>query len=249
MDYQRLYNAIISKRKTFPLSKTDPVYTELHHITPRCLGGDDSKGNLVRLTAREHFIIHRILSKLYPDSQGLALTVLFMSKVQGGRIVSSREFSRLKEIAALGASNRFNELWERKEFKEFMSSLRKERNKRLWADTEFRKYMSERMVEKWKDGGHSANFINGKRKFLETNPWPWQRKVSTKEIWTLAASFWELSKYNEENTGKKYGYSQFCKEFCRGRNQRIFQNMLGMFKTGWEPLKCDKWLEEFGHKM
>jgi len=39
-------------------------YTENHHIIPKCLGGDNSKENLIKLTAREHFICHWLLTKM-----------------------------------------------------------------------------------------------------------------------------------------------------------------------------------------
>lgn len=38
-------------------------YSELHHIIPRSLGGVDNDHNLVRLTAREHFVCHFLLTK------------------------------------------------------------------------------------------------------------------------------------------------------------------------------------------
>ena len=38
-------------------------YKEKHHILPRCLGGNNSKDNLVELTAKEHFIVHMLLCK------------------------------------------------------------------------------------------------------------------------------------------------------------------------------------------
>ena len=43
-------------------------YTENHHIIPRCLGGSDSKENIVKLSAKEHFICHLLLTKMYPTS-------------------------------------------------------------------------------------------------------------------------------------------------------------------------------------
>lgn len=39
-------------------------YTEQHHILPRSLGGTDDSENLVHLTAREHFIVHWLLTKM-----------------------------------------------------------------------------------------------------------------------------------------------------------------------------------------
>lgn len=40
-------------------------YGEHHHITPRSLGGTDEDENIVKLTAREHFICHWLLVKMY----------------------------------------------------------------------------------------------------------------------------------------------------------------------------------------
>ena len=62
MNYQRIYDNIISNRKQNPLAEG---YGESHHIVPRSLGGTDDKNNLVRITAREHFVCHCLLSKMY----------------------------------------------------------------------------------------------------------------------------------------------------------------------------------------
>lgn len=64
MDYRKIYYSIIENRKLNELSKE--VYGEIHHITPRCLEGDDNEENLIRLTAREHFICHLLLSEMFP---------------------------------------------------------------------------------------------------------------------------------------------------------------------------------------
>lgn len=44
---------------------------ERHHIIPKCMGGGDSKDNLVELTPREHFIAHILLARIYPQENGL----------------------------------------------------------------------------------------------------------------------------------------------------------------------------------
>ena len=61
MNYRKIYNSIISKRK---LHVADG-YCEKHHIIPKSLGGTDDNYNTVSLTAREHFICHYLLSKIY----------------------------------------------------------------------------------------------------------------------------------------------------------------------------------------
>lgn len=63
--YTKWYYQIIENRKANPHNKE--IYTERHHIIPSSLGGDDSKDNLVRLSAREHFLVHWLLIKMSND--------------------------------------------------------------------------------------------------------------------------------------------------------------------------------------
>lgn len=58
--YTRIYYNIIERAKT----RAVVDYTEKHHIIPRSLGGDNSQDNLVRLTAREHFVCHLLLTRI-----------------------------------------------------------------------------------------------------------------------------------------------------------------------------------------
>jgi hypothetical protein len=60
--YTRCYNSIISTAQLRVLSKD--IYAERHHIIPKSLGGSNLKNNLVKLTAREHFICHLLLTKM-----------------------------------------------------------------------------------------------------------------------------------------------------------------------------------------
>jgi hypothetical protein len=41
------------------------IYTHIHHIVPRHIGGDDSPENLIELTVEDHAIAHRHLYKMY----------------------------------------------------------------------------------------------------------------------------------------------------------------------------------------
>jgi hypothetical protein len=58
--YARWYDSLIAKAQ----SRTIVGYSETHHIVPRSFGGNDSKANLVKLTAREHYIAHALLWKM-----------------------------------------------------------------------------------------------------------------------------------------------------------------------------------------
>jgi hypothetical protein len=59
--YTKWYNNIISTAKS-RISITG--YTEIHHIIPRSMDGSNDFENLVKLTAREHFICHLLLTKM-----------------------------------------------------------------------------------------------------------------------------------------------------------------------------------------
>jgi len=57
--YKLWYDSIINTAKNRKLEE----YVEKHHIIPRCVGGTDDESNIVELSAREHFICHRLLPK------------------------------------------------------------------------------------------------------------------------------------------------------------------------------------------
>lgn len=63
MDYQWHYDRLIETRKGRLLEKGK--YYENHHIIPKSMGGDNSSINFVQLTAREHFIAHWLLWRIY----------------------------------------------------------------------------------------------------------------------------------------------------------------------------------------
>ena len=63
MNYKKIYFQIIRNRRNNPLSEEE--YGEVHHIIPRSFSGLDTPENLIRLSAREHFIVHFLLYKMY----------------------------------------------------------------------------------------------------------------------------------------------------------------------------------------
>jgi len=88
------YNEFIVNRKYRIIPKN--VYTEIHHIIPKCYGGDKSKENMIVLTAREHFIAHLILWKCYGGK--MATAFWFMNNNQKYSYkTSGKSFSNLRE--------------------------------------------------------------------------------------------------------------------------------------------------------
>jgi hypothetical protein len=97
MNYQKIHDEIIFRAKNRMLTG----YKERHHIIPRCIGGTDDRDNLVDLTAREHFIIHKLLSEIYPDTDKLIYAVWMMSNIRYDNRtyrIGSREYDRIRKL-------------------------------------------------------------------------------------------------------------------------------------------------------
>lgn len=92
MNYERIYNQIIERGKQRLLEG----YGENHHIIPRCMGGADTQDNIVRLTAREHFICHWLLVRIYPTNVSIKRAAFLMSTYRKSK-VSARTYQELKE--------------------------------------------------------------------------------------------------------------------------------------------------------
>ena len=65
MNYSKVYYNIIDRSK----SREVPPIVEVHHIIPKSLGGSNKKDNLVKLSPREHFICHLLLTKMYSGKE------------------------------------------------------------------------------------------------------------------------------------------------------------------------------------
>lgn len=87
--YTLIYFSIIENARLRVLTKDQ--YKETHHIIPRSMGGDNSSDNLVDLTAREHFVCHKLLVRMTQgESRGkMAFALVLMSGKRGSKIYSS----------------------------------------------------------------------------------------------------------------------------------------------------------------
>lgn len=65
MNYSKVYYNIIGRSQ----SRESPPIVEVHHIVPKSLGGSNKKENLVKLTPREHFVCHLLLTKMYSGKE------------------------------------------------------------------------------------------------------------------------------------------------------------------------------------
>jgi hypothetical protein len=116
MNYKLIYDTIIERRRETPLAAG---YSENHHILPKSLGGTAAKENMVRLTAKEHFVCHRLLVKIYQSDpvtfHKMVHAFMMMLRVVSDnqqRFISSASYAQLKlafvEARKIGSSGEKN---------------------------------------------------------------------------------------------------------------------------------------------
>lgn len=135
--YFKWYCNIINKRVLNPLETSS--YGEIHHILPRSLGGDNNKNNLVMLTAKEHYIVHLLLTKFMlpytTDWVSVVYAFVCMNTLKskhhkGNRYHNSRLYETAKINFSIANSIRMKKLWENEEYKNMMSL----KHKKAWED-------------------------------------------------------------------------------------------------------------------
>lgn len=98
MNYQKVYDSIVSHALVRNTHKGGSVVVESHHIVPKHCGGPDTKNNLVNLTLREHYVCHLLLAKMYkntPYYAGMCRAVVAMNQ-RGG--VRSRAYEAIRSV-------------------------------------------------------------------------------------------------------------------------------------------------------
>lgn len=91
------------------------TYTERHHIIPKCMGGSDDQSNLVRLTAKEHFIAHRLLVKMTEGELHRKMVFALWRMTQDNKArnsrhkVTSSQYQNLKQLMAVNMSEQTRE--------------------------------------------------------------------------------------------------------------------------------------------
>jgi hypothetical protein len=160
MNYQKIYNQIIKRAKTRQLEG----YKEKHHILPKCLGGNNDKDNLVELTAREHFLCHRLLCEIYPNNDKLCYALWLMivgknrQKSLSPYIISSRTYEKVK----LEFINKIKGKKMSLETKEKIKNIKSNINMSEFYTEEVRKKMSESKT------GKSIHTEESKQKISES---------------------------------------------------------------------------------
>jgi hypothetical protein len=78
------------------------IYYENHHIIPKCLNGSDDKNNKVLLTAKEHYICHKLLIRIYPRNYKISCAFFRMTfDKKGNKNISAKDYSYAKELFSM----------------------------------------------------------------------------------------------------------------------------------------------------
>lgn len=91
--YYKTYNALIEKALNTKYPKD--VYTERHHILPKCMGGSNESNNIVRLDYRRHIIAHMLLQRAFPEIFGLLKAVMAML-TPGNKLMNRKNNTLIK---------------------------------------------------------------------------------------------------------------------------------------------------------
>jgi hypothetical protein len=93
VDCVRIYAELVGRAR----GRERHGYMERHHVLPKCMGGSNRKDNLVYLTAKEHFIAHKLLVRMHPEVYGLWQALIAMGRIAQFK---SRIFASERQRAA-----------------------------------------------------------------------------------------------------------------------------------------------------
>jgi NUMOD3 motif-containing protein len=100
--YRRWYLLLMERART----RSGPVDGEWHHALPMVFGGTDSC--MVRLTFREHFLAHWLLTKITTgeDRRSMNYAFAMMTKNPGYRLIAGWQFGRARQAYIEAARGR-----------------------------------------------------------------------------------------------------------------------------------------------
>lgn len=167
--YTKWYFQLLNFRRITPF--TD--YGEWHHEIPKSLGGTNDKSNLVRLTAREHFVAHRLLTKMTVGDNNRKMWYALKRTVSSGNVtITSRTFAKIREEYAQAVSQT---LTGRKLSAEHRENIGKHWKGKPKSES-FKKQLSDRLNDEQRDADRRAKIsasLKGHKMSEET-----RRKIS-----------------------------------------------------------------------
>jgi hypothetical protein len=214
MDYKKHYDLLITTRKNRKIIDGD--YYERHHIIPKSMGGTNELSNLIYLTAREHFIAHWLLWRIYENKEMAFAFYAITHMGKNHTITSSRVYEESKLARRQFIIENNKKYHKGKKLSEQQIEKIRETSKNLIRTEQHRENISKSLKNKPKTNQHKENIS----KSLKNYDW------SNYHI--------RNSKISESNKGKNNGRSKIV--HMVGINEEI----LKIFETMDEALKYVK---------
>jgi len=108
--YTHWYEAIIKNCCSRHEGNFPDGYYEEHHIVPKSLGGSNERKNIIKLTAREHFLCHKLLVKMTTGQEKRSMSFALHKMAYGTNStkynLSFREYSYVRFVNAEAARER-----------------------------------------------------------------------------------------------------------------------------------------------
>jgi hypothetical protein len=144
MNYKWHYDNLIKTRKILDRKKYNGAYYEDHHIIMTSMNGTDDKNNRLLLTAKEHYIAHYLLWKIYRNNQtAYAFFYMCIDANKTDLKISSRVYEEIRIECAKISSNTLKSQWTDPEKRIKLSVANSIKNKGRKHSDESRKNMSE----------------------------------------------------------------------------------------------------------
>jgi hypothetical protein len=92
MNYSTVYDQLVQRAQGRTLSSG----FERHHIVPKSLGGPNCRSNLVQLTLREHFVAHKLLTRIHTGEAQKKMWFAYYRLCNRHRHTTSRMYEQAK---------------------------------------------------------------------------------------------------------------------------------------------------------
>jgi hypothetical protein len=92
MNYLSIYNSIMQQAR----NRTLEHGFERHHVIPKSLGGANNLSNLVQLTLREHFVAHKLLTRIHTGEAQKKMWFAYYRLCNRHRHTTSRMYEQAK---------------------------------------------------------------------------------------------------------------------------------------------------------
>lgn len=101
--YTTTYYLIVDRAKRENRTKKGEIYYESHHIIPKSLGGSNLASNKVLLTFKEHYVCHRLLTKMVTDPKHrnkMMYALFVLSRTSDGQMRELTHHQRMKCLSS-----------------------------------------------------------------------------------------------------------------------------------------------------